>query len=646
MEDQKRGSAENEAPVDVTEVPAIILEAEDISSQGNMEGAAQRFLQACELHTEHPRAWNGLGVSLFGMGQAEGALEALAKALELDPDDFATQANLNHVLWETGDRVRAVPLARRLLKVVPGADDFLQQVRTTGVEQSDRPEALLVSTGLEMGEALAFVALTLESEGFVIRGLGPELIALLSDTENAADVQVITDLLDAARPAVLVLSAEMEASDTVQALAVEREIPVLVLGAKDTDSEKIHGVPLVGKPADVAERCRQIVAQRPAQNLVQPAGSADLPPVVTVVLRSSDCDGRVVDAVDRLCLQGVHPSLIEAVVVAADPGLARRELAAIRPPFGVRVARNDEEARRMARGRHVVRPFFKELRENGTLVRRIETARLEKPVQFGGENFVYRSTARVCALVRGWGNVELTARALSGLRANHSAEDLRIIYVDNGSDVNEFNGLTAQFEDVEFVRFPKNLGSCRGINAGMVLAAMEPHEFVILMDNDAAPPVEDPKWLDRWIACFKDPIVGCAGAVTDYVIGRQHVEACPETYMRAFSREDGAEGTRGIPRIPTVVSFAVMFRRSALEAVGWLADERFEPGNFEDTDLSLRVREAGWEVAVAQSVWIHHEGSQTFNNYDFEGLLQENTEKLVEKYGETRLELLDIKVNR
>jgi hypothetical protein len=49
---------------------------------------------------------------------------------------------------------------------------------------------------------------------------------------------------------------------------------------------------------------------------------------------------------------------------------------------------------------------------------------------------------------------------------------------------------------------------------------------------------------------------------------------------------------------------------------------------------------------VAQSVWIHHEGSQTFNKYDFEGLLERNTEKLVEKYGETRLELLDIKVTR
>ncbi len=642
MENQKRASVENEAPVDVTEVPAIILEAEDISSQGNMEGAAQRFLDACECHPDNPRAWNGLGVSLFGLGQHEGALEALAKALELDPEDVATQANLNHVLWETGDRARAVPLARRLLKVVPDSAELQEQVWTTGVEQSDFPEALLVSTGLEMGEALAFVALTLESEGFVIRGLGPDLIALLSSTENAADVQVITDLLEAARPAVLVLSAEMEASDTVQALAVERGIPVLLLGTKETGSNLIHGVPLVGKPADVAERCRQVVGQLPAR----PAVSAEGPPVVSVVLQSSDCDGRVVDAVDRLCFQGVHPCLIEAVVVAADPDLARRDLAAARPPFGVKVARDDEEARRMARGRYLVRPFFKELREHGALVRRIQAARMEKPVQLGGENLVSRSTARVCALVRGWGNVEMTTRALAGLRAHHSAEELRIIYVDNGSEVNDFNGLTARFEDVEFVRFPSNLGSCRGINAGMVLAALEPHEFVILMDNDAAPPAEDPSWLERWIACFKDPTVGCAGAVTDYVCGGQHIEACPETYMREFSREDGAQGKRGTPRIPVVVSFAVMFRRSALEAVGWLADERFEPGNSEDTDLSLRVREAGWDVVVAQSVWIHHEGSQTFSKYDFEGLLEGNTEKLVEKYGDTRLSLLDIEVNR
>jgi O-antigen biosynthesis protein len=265
-------------------------------------------------------------------------------------------------------------------------------------------------------------------------------------------------------------------------------------------------------------------------------------------------------------------------------------------------------------------------------------------LQMDVENLHSRSTAMTVALVRGWGNCQLTARCLASLRKFCSPSILRIIYVDNGSTLKEYLHLIEQFPDVEFIRFPENQGSCRGINAGMALAALEPHEFVLLMDNDTEVPVADDWWLERWISYFDDPKVGAAGATSNYVTGIQNIEAIPDTYMKEWQHENRV-GKKGPLTTSGLISFALMFRRASLESIGWFADEQFEPGNSEDLDLCFRLVEHGWICVVAQSIYIHHKGSQTFNKLNFKQLLTTNVNKLIQKYGEERLNRLGVTVN-
>ena len=54
-----------------------------------------------------------------------------------------------------------------------------------------------------------------------------------------------------------------------------------------------------------------------------------------------------------------------------------------------------------------------------------------------------------------------------------------------------------------------------------------------------------------------------------------------------------------------------MARRNVIDAIGGL-DERFGSGNFEDDDYCLRAKFAGFGSCIAQGVFIHHTGSQTF----------------------------------
>jgi hypothetical protein len=72
-------------------------------------------------------------------------------------------------------------------------------------------------------------------------------------------------------------------------------------------------------------------------------------------------------------------------------------------------------------------------------------------------------------------------------------------------------------------------------------------------------------------------------------------------------------------------------KRVVYETIGGL-DERFGIGFFDDDDLAERARRAGFGLAVAQDLFVHHFGSRTFqgNGIDAEKLLDENARRAVD----------------
>jgi len=151
------------------------------------------------------------------------------------------------------------------------------------------------------------------------------------------------------------------------------------------------------------------------------------------------------------------------------------------------------------------------------------------------------------------------------------------------------------------------------------------------MDNDTRIPEGDTEWLNRWIAEMeRHADCGASGATTSYSNIPQHILAVPQTYTADW---DNGEAEN----IPVIhfVSFAVMLRKDAVRQVG-LWDERYNPGNWEDTDYAIQMRLAGWTLRVAQSVYIHHEGSRTFGK-DLKQLLATNKLKFIEKWGMGRM---------
>lgn len=75
-------------------------------------------------------------------------------------------------------------------------------------------------------------------------------------------------------------------------------------------------------------------------------------------------------------------------------------------------------------------------------------------------------------------------------------------------------------------------------------------------------------------------------------------------------------------------------RRAVVDRIGGL-DEQFGSGNFEDDDFCLRAAQVGFAARVAEDVFIHPTGSQTFKatGIDYRQSMECNWELFKAKWG-------------
>lgn len=239
-------------------------------------------------------------------------------------------------------------------------------------------------------------------------------------------------------------------------------------------------------------------------------------------------------------------------------------------------------------------------------------------------------------IIRSKNGRELLEKALVSIDRHTHADKYRLIVVDDGSD----EALVSQTSGVVdyVVRCDKSHGAVTATNLGLSVSLLH-HDspYVLVADNDIEVPNGDVGWLDRFVREIEDEGETCAaiGATTGMANPPQHILAVPQTYIGNWKSTNGKCGSAENPPAPWFVSFCVLIRKSAIRQCG-LWDERFNPGNWEDTDYAVRLRIAGYTVKVARSVYIHHAGHKTFSD-DLQRLLQANYVKMVDKWGIGRL---------
>ncbi len=159
----------------------------------------------------------------------------------------------------------------------------------------------------------------------------------------------------------------------------------------------------------------------------------------------------------------------------------------------------------------------------------------------------------------------------------------------------------APFEQLKIIPFSRaNIAKAR--NLGIAAAQ---GDFVAFCDDDALP---DPGWLRQIITPFTDPKTGGAGG---YTRGRNGINpqwgAVIIDVLAQENRIDLSKETLFEPdpkTCPVMIGTNCAFRKSALLHIGGF-DENFAY-YLDDSDISLRLSQAGWRLAVLPDCQVHH----------------------------------------
>lgn len=241
--------------------------------------------------------------------------------------------------------------------------------------------------------------------------------------------------------------------------------------------------------------------------------------------------------------------------------------------------------------------------------------------------------SKASIIVVTYNNLEYTRLCLQSIYEKTIYPNFEVIVVDNASSdgTREFlHSFEAEHKHIQILCNAKNEGFACANNQGIARAQ---GDLIVLLNNDT---VVTRVWLSRLISYLRDEEVGLVGPVANGIWNKARVEM-PFTDLSALDRlamKFAGEGPNRLTPIKMLAMYCVVGRRRVFQQIGPL-DEQFGIGMFEDDDYSLRMRQAGYKIAVAEDVFIHHFGQSGFRLLGDErylALLLENRQKFEAKW--------------
>lgn len=233
-----------------------------------------------------------------------------------------------------------------------------------------------------------------------------------------------------------------------------------------------------------------------------------------------------------------------------------------------------------------------------------------------------------------YNNLDLTRACLVSITRFSDYRNVEIIVVDNASSDGSPEYLQAwstEADNRRLVLNPDNRGFAAANNQGLELAN---GEYLVLLNNDTE---VTPGWLRTLMNHLRaDATLGMVGPVTNNIGNEARIKLryAGSDEMRRKARAYTLNHMGELFPIRTLAFFCVMIPRYVYETVGPL-DEAFGIGFFEDDDYCRRVEQAGWRLACAEDVFIHHHLSASFNKLGKgrQELLEKNRKIYEAKWG-------------
>lgn len=164
-----------------------------------------------------------------------------------------------------------------------------------------------------------------------------------------------------------------------------------------------------------------------------------------------------------------------------------------------------------------------------------------------------------------------------------------ILVIDDGSTDQTEEVLSAY--KLRVIRHGSNLGIAGARNTALRYAQSE---YIASLDADCVP---EPEWLANLMRRFSDQRLAGAGGMLRERYTLSGVDLWRSVYMRQHWGD-----LKVSPRF--LFGSNTVFRRRALQEAGGY-DERYRT-NYEDCDMSLRLRERGYELIYDPEAVVHH----------------------------------------
>lgn len=214
-------------------------------------------------------------------------------------------------------------------------------------------------------------------------------------------------------------------------------------------------------------------------------------------------------------------------------------------------------------------------------------------------------TPLVSVIIPVYNHLAFTLACLQSLQDNPQQTAFEVIVVDDAS-TDETRAVLEHCQALRYLRNDSNSGFIHTCNKG---AAQARGSYLFILNNDTE---VQAGWLDPLVATLeKNARAGIAGCKLVYPSG--HLQEAGTT-LRADGSVDmvGLNGDPADPRycdereVDHCSGAAILIRSELFQRLGGF-DARYAPAYFEDCDLSLKVREAGYSVIYQPaSVIVHH----------------------------------------
>lgn len=222
------------------------------------------------------------------------------------------------------------------------------------------------------------------------------------------------------------------------------------------------------------------------------------------------------------------------------------------------------------------------------------------------------SNPRISIVILNWNNYEDTKECLNSI-CEQDYENIDVILVDNGSEDGSFSRLLSKF-DVYGVKLSENTGFPAGNNVGIRAAIDQGTDYILLLNNDTILPSGDTVRNLIKSAASRDNLGILSPLILHY----------PETEKVWFANGsinpitgENIHTHRGkdideveLPNTienDRVTGCAMLVPTNIFEEVGFLDPKYFLLES--DTDFSLRVQNAGYQLLTDTSIKIYHKVS-------------------------------------